>query len=152
AALLRQYFAIDDTAPPALTVERIAARLQELDSALLPLLPSVVLLLDLKVDDAAPDPRKPHLEPRAVEAVKRVFLTHSTIQPLLVIIEDLHAIDEETQAIISGLAQALPTSAIMLVVSYRPDYHHDWSGGARYDEIVLDPLTAREAGELLGWL
>ena len=38
--------------------------------------------------------------------------------------EDLHWIDAETQALLDGLVEALPTARILLLVNYRPGVHH----------------------------
>ena len=47
------------------------------------------------------------------------------MQPLLVF-EDLHWIDAEIQALLDSLVASLPTARLLLVVNYRPEYHHAW--------------------------
>ena len=47
---------------------------------------------------------------RTLEAVKRVLLRESRAQPLLLVFEDLHWIDAETQALLDALVESLPTA------------------------------------------
>ena len=54
--------------------------------------------------------------------MRRLLFRESEVQPLLVILEDLHTIDPDTQALIDGLVDSLPTARILFVVSYRPEY------------------------------
>ena len=53
-------------------------------------------------------------------ALKRVLLRESQVQPLLLVFEDLHWIDAETQALLDSLVESLPTARLLLLVNYRP--------------------------------
>ena len=59
---------------------------------------------------------------RTLDAIKRILLRESLNQPLMVIFEDLHWIDEETQALLNLLADSIGTAKILLLVNYRPEY------------------------------
>jgi hypothetical protein len=54
------------------------------------------------------------------------------VQPLLLVFEDLHWIDSETQAVLDSLLGSLPMASLLLLVNYRPEYHHDWGGKTYY--------------------
>ena len=71
------------------------------------------------------------------------------MQPLLVLFEDLHWIDSETQAVLDGLIESLPTARVLLLVNYRPDYQHSWGSKTYYSQLRLDALPPESAGELL---
>jgi predicted ATPase len=60
--------------------------------------------------------------------VRRLLLRESQVQPLLVVFEDLHWIDAETQSALERLVESLPAARILLLVNYRPEYRHDWGG------------------------
>jgi predicted ATPase len=47
---------------------------------------------------------------------------------LVVIFEDLHWIDSETQALLDLLADSGAGVRLLLLVNYRPEYRHEWSG------------------------
>ena len=79
----------------------------------------------------------------------RLLLRESQVQPLLVVFEDLHWIDAETQAVLDRLVESLPTARLLLLVNYRPEYRHDWGGKTYYRQLRLDPLAPENATALL---
>src|SRR6516164_3649316 len=85
---------------------------------------------------------------RTLEALKRIPLRESLNQPLMVIFEDLHWIDEETQAFLNLLADSIGTAELLLMVSYRPGYSHPWHSKTYYTQLRLDPLGSESAGEM----
>ena len=94
------------------------------------------------------------LEPRqrrraTLEALKRILIRESLRQPLILLMEDLHWIDGETQAFLDGLVESLPMARIMLLVNYRPGYIHSWGDKTYYTLIRVDPLPSGGAHELL---
>ena len=75
-----------------------------------------------------------------------MLLRISQVQPLLIVFEDLHGIDPETQKILNHLITCLPLARIMLLGSYRPGYRHGWGGLPCYTEIKVAPLALGSAG------
>jgi tetratricopeptide (TPR) repeat protein len=86
---------------------------------------------------------------RTLEALKRVLLRESQVQPLLLVFEDLHWIDTETQAVLDTLVESLPTARVLLLVNYRPEYQHGWGSKTFYTQLRLDPLPEASADTLL---
>ena len=78
-----------------------------------------------------------------------MFLRESQEQPLLLVFEDLHWIDSETQALLNSLVESLPTTRLLLLVNYRPEYQHGWGSKAYYTQLRLDPLEPASAEEIL---
>ena len=79
-----------------------------------PACPALLALLDVPTDD----PQWPTLDPpqrrrRTLDAVKRLLLRESQAQPLLVVFEDLHWIDSETQALLDALVESLPAARML---------------------------------------
>ena len=89
---------------------------------------------------------------RTLEAIKRILLRESLNQPLMVIFEDLHWIDEETQEFLNLLADSIGTAKILLLVNYRPEYSHQWNSKTYYTQLRLDPLGKESAEEMLSAL
>jgi len=89
---------------------------------------------------------------RTLEALKRILLRESLNQRLMVIFEDLHWIDEETQAFLNLLADSIGAEKVLLLVSYRPEYSHPWSSKSYYTELRLDSLGRESAGEMFDTL
>ncbi len=151
--LLKTYFQIETRDDPRRMREKVTGKLLSLDRALEPCLPALLSLLDLPAQDAAWDALDSATRrQRTLDAVKRLLLRESQVQPLLVMFEDLHWIDTETQALLDSMVESLPTARILLLVNYRPEYHHGWGGKTYYRQIRIDPLAAASAGELLAGL
>ena len=91
----------------------------------------------------------PQRRQRTLDAVKRLLLRESQVQPLLLVIEDLHWIDSETQALLDSLIESLPTARLLLLVNYRPEYQHGWGSKTYYTQLRIDPLPPESAEELL---
>ena len=125
--LFKGYFDIQDRDDARRIREKVTGKLLTLDKALESTLPAVLSLLDVPVNDAAwetSDP--PQRRQRILEAMKRLLLRESQVQPVLLVFEDLHWIDSETQAVLDSLVESLPTSRLLLLVNYRPEYQHGW--------------------------
>ena len=123
-----------------------------------------VLGLDRNLEDAVPYLYSLHaiaeagdslaqVEPQArrrrtLEAIKRILLRESLNQPLMLMFEDLHWIDSETQAL-NLLVDAIANARILLLVNYRPEYRHEWGSRTHYTQLRLDPLGRDSAEEML---
>jgi len=145
--LLNAYFKIQDGDNQRDIREKLTAKLLTLDKSLESTLPAFLALLDLPVEDAywqGLDP--PHRRQRTFDAVKRLLLKQSQVQSLVLVFEDLHWIDSETQALLDNLVEALPTARLLLLVDYRPEYHHAWANKTYYTQLRIDPLS-RESAE-----
>jgi class 3 adenylate cyclase/predicted ATPase len=148
--LLKGYFQIADQDDHRKIHEKVLGKLLTLDEGLRPVLPAVLALLDVPVEEAewlGLDP--PQRRQRTLDAVKRVVLRESQLQPLLVVFEDLHWIDSETQALLDGLVESIPAARLLLLVNYRPEYRHDWGSKTYYTQLRLDPLPPESAEALL---
>src|SRR5439155_2634230 len=130
--------------------EKVTGKVLTLDRALEATLPVYHALLDVLVDDPtwhALDPAQ--RRPRTLDAVKRLLLRESVEQPLLLVFEDLHWVDAETQGLLDSLVDSLPTARLLLLVNYRPEYEHGWHRKTYYQQLRLDPLLPASAEELL---
>jgi len=151
--LLRAYFQIaarDDTRK---IHEKVTGKVLSLDRALEASLPAFFWLLDVPADDpewARLDPV--HRRQRTLDAVKRLLLRESQVQPLVVLFEDLHWIDAETQALLDSLVESLPTARLLMLVNYRPEYQHGWGSKTYYRQLRIDPLPPESADEMLAAL
>ncbi len=89
---------------------------------------------------------------RTFEAIKRLLLRESLNQPLLLLFEDLHWVDSETQAFLDILSESVASARILLLVTYRPEYRHSWGSKTYYTQLRLDPLGREDAQEILSAL
>ena len=148
--LLRRYAHVDEGDAPRTLRARVTGQLLTLDETLQDAIPPLLALLDALPDDSpflTLDP--PQRRQRTLAALKRVLLRESQVQPVLVVFEDLHWIDSETQALLDSLVESLPTARLLLLVNYRPEYQHSWGGKTFYTQLRLDPLPPASAAEVL---
>jgi class 3 adenylate cyclase/tetratricopeptide (TPR) repeat protein len=148
--LLKTYFKIQDRDDHREIRERVTRKLLTLDRTLEDTLPAFLSLLDVPVDNA----QWQHLDPpqrrqRTLDAVKRLLLRESQVQPLLLLFEDLQWIDTESQAFLDSLIDSLPTARVLVLLSYRSEYQHGWGSKTYYRQLRIDPLPPESAEELL---
>jgi class 3 adenylate cyclase/tetratricopeptide (TPR) repeat protein len=151
--LLKAYVKVQDHETHREIREKVTGKLLTLDRTLEPILPALLALLDVPVEDAhwqALDPAQ--RRQRTLDAIKHLLLRESQGQPVLVVFEDLHWIDDETQTLLDGLVESLPTARVLLLVNYRPEYQHGWGRKTYYSQVRLDSLPPESAGELLSAL
>ena len=148
--LLKAYFEVDAGQDSRKIRENITAKLLSLDRQLEPSLPALLSLLDVPVEDAAWQGLDPgERRHRMLNGIKALLLRESLIQPVLIIFEDLHWIDPETQAFLDSLVETLAAARILLLVNYRPEYKHGWTNKTNYTQLRIDPLPGERAAELL---
>jgi class 3 adenylate cyclase/tetratricopeptide (TPR) repeat protein len=148
--LLRAYFAIESEDDIRTIRQKVTTGLLSLDETLLPLLSPILAVLDVPVDDPAWQGLDPRLrQRRTLEAVRRLLLRESQLRPLCLLIEDLHWVNPEAQAVLDSIVEALPGVRILLIVTYRPEYEHKWSRRSYYSQVAVHPLPHGMAEELL---
>ena len=99
-----------------------------------------------------PDSRPCRYSIRGGRRLKNVFLRESSNQPLIVIFEDLHWIDNKTQGFLDMLSENEAKASILLLINYRPEYRDNWVHKTHYSQVHLTALTSEEAAELLMFL
>jgi class 3 adenylate cyclase/tetratricopeptide (TPR) repeat protein len=148
--LLKAYFQLEARDDAGQMRARVTSKLCTLDPTLAPILPALLALLEVPVDDHAwqiLDP--PQRRQRTLDALKRLVLRESQAQPVLLVCENLHWIDTETQAFLDSLVGSLPTARLLLLVNYRPEYQHPWGRKTYYTQLRIDPLPSTSAEGLL---
>ena len=165
--MLRRYFQIVDGEGSERIQDRVMTHILELDKVLKEVLPPILSLLGALPDEVHPSAamaefkdvvdateRYLAMDPQqrrrlTLDAVKRVLIRETQRQPLLIVFEDLHWIDTETQAFLDGLIESLPLTRILLLVDYRPEYSHGWGDKTYYTQLRVEPLQPTSVEELL---
>jgi class 3 adenylate cyclase/tetratricopeptide (TPR) repeat protein len=161
--LLKNYFEISSLDDDRKRREKVTGKVLALDRSLedaLPFLFSVLAITErgagvgqeagLAAPMAAIDQQE--TRQRTLEAFKRLLIRESLNQPLIIVFEDLHWIDEESQTFLTALVESLATARVLLLLNYRPEYRHDWSSRSCYTQLRLDPLGKETAFEMLAAL
>jgi class 3 adenylate cyclase/tetratricopeptide (TPR) repeat protein len=151
--LLRSYFDVQDGDDAERVQAAITARVTTLDPSLGEALPALFALFDVlpadsefRVLDAAQRRR------RIIDAVRLVVVRESRVRPVVIALEDLHWADTETQAVVNRLVTGLGGARVLALLTYRPEYQHDWSAKSYYTQLRVDPLSHDAARTLLDHL
>jgi adenylate cyclase len=148
--MLRAYFGIGEREAARATRERIAGRALLLDPDFAGDLP---LLFDfLGVPD--PDRPPPQISGEARQRALRGIVCRLAGSPVrrhtvVIVIEDLHWIDEGSETMLADLVEAIGGTQTLLVVNYRPEYEPAWSAAPSYRSISLAPLGPTDTREML---
>jgi len=86
------------------------------------------------------------LKNQGASAVEPEYIT---IKEAALIFEDLHWIDAETQDFLDLLVDSVANARLVALVSYRPEYRHEWGSRTCYTQLRLDPLGGQSADEML---
>jgi class 3 adenylate cyclase/tetratricopeptide (TPR) repeat protein len=170
--MLRRYFQIGAGEGSENIRNQVVTHILELDSTLKDTIPPILSLLGALPDEKTTQldqerdwlarlqdigemiTRFNSMDPQqrrryTLDALKRICILESQRQNLLLVFEDLHWIDHETQAFLDVLVDSLPMARLLLLVNYRPGYSHEWSEKSYYTQLRVDPLQTSSAEELL---
>jgi class 3 adenylate cyclase len=92
------------------------------------------------------DPALAAHDPQAIractfDALRRLLVTQAAHRPLVVLVEDLHWIDQTSEDFLAEFTGELPSGPIMLLVTYRPGYSPPWIGRSFTSQLALRPLS-----------
>ncbi|HXR60370.1 MAG TPA: adenylate/guanylate cyclase domain-containing protein [Solirubrobacterales bacterium] len=148
--MLRAFFGIGDNDPEQLAREKIAGRALLLDASFAEDLP---LLFDFL---GVPDPDRPvaQMSPEArqralAEVLCKLVSNPSRKKTLMLVFEDLHWVDEGSQAMLQGLIDGFGGTKTLVLANYRPEYAPPWSDNACWRALELAPLRREDTRELL---
>ncbi len=148
--LLKDYFQITLQDGEETRREKVAGKVVVLDRTLENTLPYLFFLLGISELGSSLQQMDAQIRrQRTFEAIKRLLLRGSLNQPLILVFEDLHWVDSETQAFLDILSESVASARILLLVNYRPEYQHSWVRKTYYTQLRLDPLGPEDAQELL---
>src|SRR5580693_5551465 len=134
--LLHTYFKITGDDDERSRRAKVIGAVLALDRALEDTLPYLFALLGIiEGDDPLAQMDAQVRKRRTLDAIKRILLRESLNQPLMVMFEDLHWIDEQTQEFLNLLADAIANAKILLLVNYRPQYSHQWGFQRQFRDL-----------------
>ncbi len=144
--ILRTNFQIEDGDNPLQIQEKLRQGVHQLDPALEGILPSLRELLTVSGEDEA----LKHLSPKekrqkTFEAMRALTVTGSQRRPHVVVLEDLHWIDQSSEDYLVFLIESLAGMPLLLLTTHRPGYTVRWADKAYYTQIALDVFTEQEA-------
>jgi len=148
--LLRDYFNVNIHDSTQSIRERMTGKVLALDASLRDTIPPMLDLLDaLDPDDPFRSLDLAQRRQSTYQAVVRLLLSESRVQPVIAVFEDLHWHDSLSLGLLSELVVAAQYARLLLVVSYRPEYTDEWRNRSNYRQIRVDPLASERLAEFL---
>ena len=148
--ILKTYFQIETRDDARKIREKVTGKILTLDRPLEPFLAAFLAILDAPLDGLEWQAlESTQRRQRILEGIKRLILRESQIQPVLLVFEDLHWIDSETQAFLDSLVEGLPTARILLLTNFRPEYQQCWGSKSYYTQLRINPLAVEGAQAFL---
>ena len=149
-ALYRDYFGIGELDVPAVARERIATKMLSLDPAFAGELPLLFEFLGVPDPDRPPEPVNARERQRLLLAlVARTVKARSRHEAAVLVLEDLHWIDDASGVFVDALAAAVAGTRTLLVGTCRPEHDAAWARAEPHVQHSLGPLDADRATELL---
>jgi TOMM system kinase/cyclase fusion protein len=87
---------------------------------------------------------------QTLHALLTILLRIAAQQPVLFVMEDLHWVDPSTLEFLSLLVDQGPTTRILALLTFRPDFSHPWTGRSHLTQVTLPRLTRHQAAEMTG--
>ncbi len=131
--LLKNYFDIQPADDERKRREKVGGKALMLNRSLEDTLPYLFALLGVEEQPSPLQQMDPQIRRRRTfDTLKKLFLRESLNQPLVLIFEDLHWIDGETQGFLDVLSESVASAKILLLTNYRPEYRHEWGQKTYY--------------------
>jgi predicted ATPase/class 3 adenylate cyclase len=151
--LLKNYFQIQPRDSERSCREKVTGKVLTLDRTLEELLPYVLYLLGISERDSPLLAMDPNIRrERTFDAISCLLLRESLNQPLQLLFDDLQWLDRETEGFLNVLIERIPSTRILLLLNYRPEYQPGWGQKSYCTQMRLDPLGQIESQALLGVL
>jgi class 3 adenylate cyclase/tetratricopeptide (TPR) repeat protein len=148
--MLRSFFGIGDREPEQLAREKVAGRALLLDPGFAEDLPLMFDFLGIPDPDRPVPQMSPEARQRALGGIVcRLVNAPTRRKTLVLVIEDLHWIDEGSDAMLGQLVDSIEGTNTLALVNFRPEYRPAWADGSAYRSIALGPLARADTRELL---
>lgn len=148
--ILKANFQIEDDDSDIVIQEKVINGLQAIKADESSTLPYLLDLLSIKNSGTEQLNITPELKKdRIAESLQRIVIKGAELRPLIMIIEDLHWIDNPTEYLLKELLEIIPGSKVLLLFSYRPECVHTWGGKSYHNQVNLNRLSNRESLSML---
>jgi class 3 adenylate cyclase len=109
-----------------------------------------LLSLPLSADYAPLTMSPQQQKQQTLQAFLTILLRIAAQQPVLFVMEDLHWVDPTTLELLSLLVDQGPTTRILALFTFRPDFSPPWTGRSHLTQVTLPRLQRRQAAEMTG--
>ena len=147
---LRWGLHLREEASPTELLEKALTNIKAIDPSLEQYIPFYLHLLSIQSDYQLPAHLQGKELRKAMEEALALMITLNTQHgPMVMILEDWHWSDEASQSALKHLLDVTATYALMVVVTYRPDYSASWGNLSYHTPVVLEPLDATHTEDII---
>ncbi len=148
--MLKNFFEIHEDDAEAVIKTRISSRLMNLNTNLNDIEPPLHEVFSLSVEDETYLNLEPRIRrERIFEAIRMLFVAQSQVNPLVIVVEDLHWIDRTSEDFLAFLINLMASAKILLILLYRPEYTPAWVSKTYYTQIRVGQLSRKTSEELV---
>jgi class 3 adenylate cyclase/tetratricopeptide (TPR) repeat protein len=146
ADLIKRNFGIDETDNEEQIISRVEEGAGGWHEATRKTLPYLRYLLNVDPGDEAVAAMDP-MERRAgvLDALRALLVQESRKRLLVLVIEDLHWVDEKSEEALSAVVDAVQSLPVLMVLTYRPGYSPSLGERTYYSRLSLSHLPADES-------
>jgi predicted ATPase len=147
--LLKRNFRIEEEDSETTIVEKIDHAVLRLGDDLRPILPYLRHLLAVDPGDEIVQRMDPQLRRAELfDALRLLMVRASEVQPQVLVLEDLHWMDQATEDFLRAIADSIPTSRVLCLFTYRPGYHHPFGDRTYHTRLVLPTLSKADSNQM----
>jgi predicted ATPase len=147
---LRRGLHLREEDSPAELLEKAVTNIKAIDPSLEQYIPLFLHLLSIRSDYPLPAHLQGKELRKAMEEALALMITMNTQHgPMVMILEDWHWSDEASQEALKHLLDVTAPYALMVVVTYRPDYSANWGFLSYHTPVVLKPLDAPHTEDII---
>jgi class 3 adenylate cyclase/tetratricopeptide (TPR) repeat protein len=147
--IFRAYFGISERDEPRDAREKVAGRLLLIDDTFREVLPLVFEFLGIPDPQRPAPPLDPQVRQRRLVAVVRRLIERGNPNGFVILIEDLHWLDQASATFVAEYVDAIANGPGLLLLNFRPEYRADWMNKTWYQQLPLNPLGPDAIRELL---
>ena len=142
-------FAIEEGDNDEQIVAKVDQRTRDWDEATRQTVPYLKYLLNVDPGNEAIATMDP-MERRAgiLDALRALLTQESRGRPLVVLIEDLHWVDEKSEEALAAIVDAVRSTPTLMVLTYRPGYAHSLGERTYFSRLALGHLPAEDSAAI----
>jgi DNA-binding NtrC family response regulator/tetratricopeptide (TPR) repeat protein len=147
--LLKHAFSVQASDSEELIGDRIDRATAAFGEAFAPSVPFLRSLLSIEAGDSSHAPLDPKLRRAGIfESIGRLLHAASETRPLIVVLEDLHWMDQATAEFLAMMAESLASGRILLCATHRTGYPLPFAQSVFGTQLTLSRISRADASTI----
>ncbi len=143
-SMMKQFFGLAAGEEIECACDKIAARVRQWDESLEDIYPAMCQLLATPTEASQAEGQRE----RTMEAFSKLIGGVVRTSPVVIILEDLHWLDEASRDLIERQISMMEALPVMALVTHRPEYQPNWQIRSAFTQLTLRPFSDAQAAEI----